>query len=190
MHGLLSTGSNLRGFIREDTGLKMTFSKTLLWSGGIAVLVLLFLFGLYASKANAYVGTYTDVTASRALNTVYQNTSTEDLYVNVSVKNNSGSTFTYQILIGPSSSPADVASSHFARNFNNNADYPLWSVVPPGYYYTVSASGAVSAWWEYETPAMTGGGGTGLSTDPVQNALLAAFLVLYTANYVRRLFYS
>jgi hypothetical protein len=29
-----------------------------------------------------------------------------------------------------------------------------------------------------------------LSTDPVQNVLLACFLVLYTAGYVRRIFYS
>jgi len=29
-----------------------------------------------------------------------------------------------------------------------------------------------------------------LSTDPVQNVLLAGFLMIYTASYVRRLFYS
>jgi len=41
----------------------------------------------------------------------------------------------------------------------------------------------------YESPATTTPN-VQLSTDPVLCALVAAFLVIYTADYVRRLFYS
>jgi len=61
---------------------------------------------------------------------------------------------------------------------------------------TFSAANATGLTLEFATSTCVtiedggGGGGTGLSTDPVLVVLVAAFLVIYTADYVRRLFYS
>jgi len=87
------------------------------------------------------------IVSGRALNTVYQNTSARTIIVLVSTYNkgyNEGNRSTSSALIGTTSTPnisvgyassGDISANHFQ----------LFMIVPPGYYYTITATKGGSA---------------------------------------------
>lgn len=100
------------------------------------------------------MGTQTNVTASRALNTTYQNTTGNDIFVSATVSDNSpgnlylrisedGVTFDTLLLYRPSG--------------QTNAYYFASGWVPDQYYYRMDASSVfLEYWWEYELIVSSG----------------------------------
>lgn len=145
----------------------------------------------FTYSAYAFTGTFTDVTASRSYNTSYQNTSGEDLWVTSSAEHGGNQRVIYFQISADNSTWETVSYSRSGSTDGNGEQGNVSGWVPVDYYYRVSGDDSPMEWWEYTTPAMSGGGGgSTISTDPILNALVATFLVLYTAQYVRRLFYS
>lgn len=97
--------------------------------------------------------TQSDVTASRALETIYQNTSGSPMFVSASMdRSTTGTAFAY---CDSSSSPTTpVAKISASGGFAET----LFFSVPPGYYYKVhqDTSASLDKWIEY---TLTGGGG-------------------------------
>jgi len=96
------------------------------------------------TRQNVPFSTQTDVTGSRALNTVYQNTTTHPMLLELIIAlNNADSAYVY---VGAANPPLDIVARCY-----DNADipyFPVSVVVPPGYYYRVVNAASIVAWWE------------------------------------------
>ncbi|MFN2638177.1 MAG: hypothetical protein ABR585_14255 [Gemmatimonadaceae bacterium] len=92
--------------------------------------------------------TLTDVSGSRAANTVYQaGTAVSGRYVFFALKD-SGGAVDVDIYVGPTSSPGQVLQTD-TRAANVAGGAMVW--VPPGYYYKINTGGGgttIAFWWE------------------------------------------
>ena len=82
-------------------------------------------------------------TAQRAMNTVYQNLTGVDIWVQASVTGNGGN---IQVLLGATSTPATVTVEQWGAS---GFAVPLAFMVPPNYYYEVSGSSTAGTWIEW-----------------------------------------
>lgn len=80
--------------------------------------------------------TLTNVTASRAMSTNYQNTTSSWRFVAVTTTNNGQA-----LLMGPTSGGQSTVVSFNATNSTT------FGLVPPGWFYSATGS-VLSAWWE------------------------------------------
>lgn len=155
----------------------------------------------FVGNVFAFVGTYSDVTSSRSIGTVYQNTTSNDKQVYFSAGTSDGSNWCVVAYIGATASPATLvggASRGSGTASGSGSRNMVLFVVPAGYYYKVSDSCSnvpdVLVWWEYTTPAMSGGGATttaltvlaGTTTNVVHNPAQDMFngLVIFFAVMV------
>jgi len=156
-----------------------------------ASIALLLPASVFASTGNLY-----DVSAIRTADTQYDNTYGSDEFVEVSFSDDGGAGH-YE---------GQVSTTSLENGWEQNYTYycdetvaqqkcSLGFWVPAGGAYDIATfidSPHTLTWTEYVVGSTSSSTGStsGLSTDPVLDALIAAFLMLYTANYVRRLFYS
>lgn len=96
------------------------------------------------SSAFSPSATWQSKTASRAANTVYQNTSAYSIAVSVNVTVSGGGGMT--LFVENNASPSvQVALS--AMDGANACTQQLFAIVPPGHYYKIS-SGSFASWME------------------------------------------
>jgi len=164
----------------------------------LVLFILSFLIGIF-SMVSAFEGTYSDVSGSRALDTDYENTSGEDLFVFVTTTAGAGDAYLVTARIGASTANTDVASCS-VRTDDPVERCQQTFVVPPDYFYAVDiiegAAGLTDfEWWEYVTPAISGGGGAASAAtttihNPTQdmfNGFLLFFLIaLFLIWFFRR----
>jgi len=161
-------------------------SNPFLYSLGVVLILLGFALLFHATEAHAFVGSYQEETSNRSVDGTYQNTTSEDLFVNINFLHPAGTSITAEVRIGANSPPTEVVDIYSRTNVGA-ARKQVSLVVPAGYYYglyMVSATGSglsIEKWWEYTSPTITsGGGGSGTTTieqtpDP---SLLSGFGVL------------
>ena len=93
---------------------------------------------------------YNNVTSARALNTVYQNTTSRPLVV--AVIGNIVANSNFEFLVGPTN-PPERASLFFMFNASTNAELlGANGIVPPGWYYEAvpnNTGSELSEWYEY-----------------------------------------
>ncbi len=94
-----------------------------------------------------------DVTASRSLNTVYQNTTGKNLFANVRIFVNQGSNFGAATLDSGSSNPPSLSVSAFGLPGNPNASQhsTVSGMIPSNYYYRVTGSNVTMQVWTETT---------------------------------------
>jgi len=85
---------------------------------------------------------------SRALDTIYQNSTKIRLVVLTGIFNVDGEEI--HIYIGPSSPPS-VYVGCIETRFNENNDIPITFIVPPSYYYRAVSAGSpnINTWYEF-----------------------------------------
>jgi len=84
---------------------------------------------------------------SRALTTIYHNTSSKVLAVLVSMNEQSGGTS--YIYSDANASPSDLIA-RFTGSVTASSIIPIFFLVPPGYYYKIiSAAGSITEWHEW-----------------------------------------
>jgi hypothetical protein len=96
---------------------------------------------LLASWPRSVVTTQTDVTSSRAIGSVYQNTGVKPLFVAVSVYLLTSSTA--QAITDSSSSPSTIVGNFGDSGSSNNAQL-IMIVLPGNYYKVIQYTGTVS----------------------------------------------
>ena len=102
------------------------------------------------NNSSVVSGASTDLSGSRALSTVYQNTSGSAMLVSATLSGLSNGTqaFGYS---DSTATPTDVVWENTANQ--NSAFNMVWMLVPNNHYYEVVCSGAaVSHWYEYVLP--------------------------------------
>ena len=96
-----------------------------------------------------------DVTASRAFNTAYHNTSGMTLAVSMTGTTSGSSIGTLQLLLGPANPPANLVSKDENTASVSGAEVEMKVMVPPGWWYEVQSSGDITGigrWWEWTCP--------------------------------------
>mgnify|MGYP001024339163 CR=1 FL=1 len=97
-----------------------------------------------------------DVTASRALGTIYQNTSGRPIMVSAAVRMDTGAgcAVQFESLIGPSSPPTlSLGYSGLVGPANENLYGYITFIVPNNYYYKIQivvGAGVMAKWLEVE----------------------------------------
>ena len=98
-----------------------------------------------------------NVVGSRAINTVYQNTSGKTMYVTATIGTVSGGNSRINMTIGATSSPVTKYSGVSSPNSSSNADpITVTAMVPNNWYYEFNVQNGtdstLQAWWEAILP--------------------------------------
>ncbi len=99
----------------------------------------------------------TDQVASRAINTVYQNTTGFTMYVSATIGNQSGQNSKINMVIGITNAPATVYSGVIAANTSSsNEPITITALVPNNWYYkfivAAGTNNSLQTWWEATLP--------------------------------------
>ena len=94
---------------------------------------------------------YNNVTSSRAIGTVYQNTTGRPLIVAVFITIQSGST---GAIVGGPSSGTTINLSQWVNSYSGTTDWTSNAIIPPDWFYSVSVSpyttvSQLGYWYEY-----------------------------------------
>lgn len=117
---------------------------------------------LRSTSTGAYWGqlgtTSTDLTSGRSLNTTYQNTTTQSIFLTVTVTLSSVNTAVSALAIlyvsGTSTPGIEISRALNNNQYTSslNINVPLTAIVPPGHYYRINSSGsgttAINTWVE------------------------------------------
>jgi len=160
------------------------------WLIGMMLFASIFVFlSAWLGQARAFQGSTTDETSNRALDGIYQNTSTEDKFVFINFLHPGGTSITAEVRVENTSPPTIVRYEYSRTNIGARKDGVSFTVAPGEYYglFQVSASGSslsIEQWWEYETPTVSGGIST-TTTETVNNDAEALFygFVLYLIGF-------
>ena len=98
------------------------------------------------ASTNTAVDTQTDVTGSRSSATVYQNTGTIPIFINVSV--NISASQDLQIHTD-ASNPPTTEVAHAGAPGTSSATIPCFAVILPGNYYKATWTGTLTNWTEW-----------------------------------------